>query len=202
MDMIEFLNQKIHLLKELPLVDFEALTRRNFFKMLKAVQFMHKYHIAHRDIKLENTLVNLAKRDLVVSDLGFSTFIPLDDKIVLEGRTGTECYMAPELFTKMANPFKGDIYALGISLYMMSFISKPYSKYGDRYYQFFSKGDYKAILGKNSDLYKKRSPELIALIESLTNVDPSKRPSIEEILANAWVTGSEPSQETLDVIFK
>jgi MAP/microtubule affinity-regulating kinase len=71
--------------------------------------------VAHRDIKLENVLLD-ARGNVKLIDFGFSTCIPNDKKVKLF--CGTPSYMAPEIVSK--TEFCGpptDIWATGVLLY-------------------------------------------------------------------------------------
>ena len=74
--------------------------------------------MTHRDIKLENVLLDRSCRIVKLIDFGFSTCVPNDKKIKLF--CGTPSYMAPEIVMK--EEFRGppaDIWALGVLLYAL-----------------------------------------------------------------------------------
>lgn len=109
--------------------------RRNFaatymicFSAITGLQHLHRLGVAHRDIKVENLLVELKTFQVRYIDFGFSCFE--DAKTVdPSGRCtnqplfeGTPQYMAPELLFKTATAgfltaVQADIWALGCSLF-------------------------------------------------------------------------------------
>ncbi|KAI9155215.1 Serine/threonine-protein kinase PRR1 [Paramyrothecium foliicola] len=110
-----------------------ALLRRVFAELVGAVSYLHERRIVHRDIKLENVLVNLMPSELEnssidwatypypvinLTDLGLSRRIADDEK--LETRCGSEDYAAPEVI--MGQPYDGratDAWSLGVLLYAL-----------------------------------------------------------------------------------
>ncbi|KAM0259738.1 hypothetical protein ACHAQJ_003174 [Trichoderma viride] len=109
------------------------LMRRIFAELVGAVKYLHEQMIVHRDIKLENVLVNLTPNELAdpsvnwstypysviaLADLGLSRRIAEDEK--LETRCGSEDYAAPEVI--MGQPYDGratDAWSLGVLLYAL-----------------------------------------------------------------------------------
>ncbi|GAB0138340.1 hypothetical protein EsDP_00006576 [Epichloe bromicola] len=110
-----------------------ALLRRAFAELIGAVKYLHEKNIVHRDIKLENVLVNLTPLELAdasvdwtkfptsvitLADLGLSRRIADDEK--LETRCGSDDYAAPEVI--MGQPYDGraiDAWSLGVLLYAL-----------------------------------------------------------------------------------
>ena len=89
--------------------------------MLKALNFVHRKPIVHRDLKLSNVLIS-SKKDLSIKvcDFGYAAFFNKDES--LEKRCGTAPYCAPELWDADADfNEKIDIWALGIMTYLMLF---------------------------------------------------------------------------------
>jgi serine/threonine protein kinase len=71
---------------------------KKFMKQcLAGLHYCHTRNIAHRDIKLENLLLQ-GKGILKIIDFGFSTCIPSEKKVKMF--CGTPSYMAPEIVTK------------------------------------------------------------------------------------------------------
>ena len=84
-------------------------------QLINALQYLHSKCIAHRDIKLENVMLD-ERRNVKLIDFGFSTCIPNEQKIKMF--CGTPSYMAPEIIRKIE--FCGpptDIYASGVLLF-------------------------------------------------------------------------------------
>ncbi|KAL2195095.1 kinase-like domain-containing protein [Corynascus similis CBS 632.67] len=109
-----------------------SLIRRIFSELVGAVTYLHAQNIVHRDIKLENVLVNLPPSELspetdwttypysvaTLTDLGLSRRIAPDEK--LETRCGSDDYAAPEVI--MGQPYDGratDAWSLGVLLYAL-----------------------------------------------------------------------------------
>ncbi|EGX51866.1 hypothetical protein AOL_s00043g600 [Orbilia oligospora ATCC 24927] len=106
--------------------------RRIFSELVGAVRYLHLSGIVHRDIKLENVLINFTAEELAQSgdeiiasnrsittltDLGLSRRIDFDEPL-LTTRCGSEDYAAPELL--LGQPYDGrhtDAWALGVLLY-------------------------------------------------------------------------------------
>ncbi|KAK2026533.1 kinase-like protein [Colletotrichum zoysiae] len=120
-----------------------ALLRRMFAELVGAVRYLHERRIVHRDIKLENVLVNLTAPELAdpatdwttyphsvitLTDLGLSRRIADDEK--LETRCGSEDYAAPEVI--MGLPYDGratDAWSLGVLLYALLEARLPFDPY-------------------------------------------------------------------------
>ena len=91
---------------------------------------MHKYNIAHRDIKIENILFDEKNEKIKFIDFSISTIVNSDNKLINEPG-GSMHYQSPEFFnTENTNgyydPFIADIWAIGICLYIFIFGEFPF----------------------------------------------------------------------------
>ena len=76
--------------------------------------------MTHRDVKLENILLDETKTVVKMIDFGFSTCIPHERKVKIF--CGTPSYMAPEIVNKEDYTWYVDVWALGILLFKMCII--------------------------------------------------------------------------------
>lgn len=119
-------------LKEKALDEAEASSL--FRQMATSLKVLHRRGIAHRDVKLNNFLLDATRTKVKISDFGLSIVSYRRSKGILMAKTycGTEPYMAPEILQRDShgvrcyNPFYCDIWALGICLYAMMTRAFPF----------------------------------------------------------------------------
>lgn len=95
----------------------ERICRTLFKSILKAVNHVHMQGLAHRDLKLDNILLD-EEFTVKLADFGFT--IPVNEAGRMNSCQGSEHYMAPELFHLTA--YSGvcvDMFALGVVLYCL-----------------------------------------------------------------------------------
>ena len=101
---------------------FDArLARTYFHKIISGLGACHAANIVHRDMKLENLLLN-DSFDLKLADFGMATVITIDNAMRTT-RCGTDAYMAPELLALPAGQAYDakavDVFAAGCILFIM-----------------------------------------------------------------------------------
>lgn len=179
--------------KKNQLMDEEEL-KPFFAKILKGVQYLHDNKIIHRDIKLDNILLdsNLQPK---ICDFGISSIKEEGKKIMDTG--GTPAYLAPEVIKSEGKVCeKSDVWSLGVLLFLLNFGTVPFKSQDMQ--NLYSK----ILIGhfKFPD-YEEVSFELMDLIKKMLNVDLDKRLSIEEIYKHRWLKGVDPivlDQEELE----
>lgn len=104
------------------------LEKNNIFKQLINIIYeLHQKNIVHRDIKLENFLIQLTNNELVIkiTDLDFSCIANTD----LNFKGGTIQYASCELmnFETFTSWYSSDIWSLNVILYILLFNSFPWN---------------------------------------------------------------------------
>jgi len=159
----------------------EPEAKRLFGQILNGIEHCHSNNVAHRDIKLENLLLD-ENENIKIIDFGFSTCMPVQKRIRIF--CGTPSYMSPEIVTRKeyAGP-PADIWALGVLLYAMLCGTFPFKGSTDKeLYRRISHGLY--------SLPSYLSSASKALISKILTVDPDRRPTVYEILKDAWLLPS------------
>lgn len=145
---------------------------------------MHGKGVVHRDLKLENILVD-DKLNLKVADFGFATFKKIHQ---LKSYKGTKTYMAPEI--KEQKTYDGmqiDIFSTAVILFIIVQGIFPFqeAKKDEFYYSLLVKGDYDTYWSRTGG--KDLSNEFKDLIVKMFSYDPSKRPTVKEIADHPWM---------------
>jgi len=93
-------------------------------QLASAVLHMKERDVAHRDIKLENVMIDPVTLSLKIIDFGFSC----RSVVVCADPMGTPYYMAPEVLKGgRYNPGISDIWSLGVLFYTLLFHQLPFS---------------------------------------------------------------------------
>ena len=153
---------------------------------------MHKCGISHRDIKLENILLD-AEANALLCDLGFSS---IQESGRLHECKGTPGYMAPEMFTEEG--YLGaqvDVFALGVTLFALKMGRPPFqhASMQDEFYATMVNDPTRfwASWHEYSRAHSIRiSDEFQNLIMKMLSHAPDDRPTIDQILAHEWMQGS------------
>ncbi|SMN20220.1 similar to Saccharomyces cerevisiae YPL141C FRK1 Putative protein kinase [Maudiozyma saulgeensis] len=90
-----------------------------FAELISGVIYMHSKGLVHRDLKLENLLLD-SNENLLITDFGFVNEFRRDHEL-MRTSCGSPCYAAPELVvtTKPYMGRKADIWSCGIILFAM-----------------------------------------------------------------------------------
>lgn len=83
---------------------------------------MHSKGYVHRDLKIDNILMDFPTKQIKIIDFGFSQRVQEDEKLTIY--CGTPHYMDPDIVRKQPyNGFAADVWACGIILYII-FVGK------------------------------------------------------------------------------
>ena len=156
----------------------EKICQMLFKEIIIGLQYIHKKNIVHRDIKLDNILIDL-NNTIKICDFGVSRKVTKG--VLMYERCGTPAYIAPEIFIKDGyEGFECDIWSAGVTLYYMLSGTQPFK---GRNIQELEKN----ILAGEFEKIEDVSDEANDLILGMLQVDPIKRLNCEEILKHPWL---------------
>jgi NIMA (never in mitosis gene a)-related kinase len=166
------LYQKICQLRKMHLFMEESDVWRIFIQMVKGLKCLHDLKILHRDLKSANIFL-FNDGSAKIGDCNVS-------KVVRKGfgytQTGTPYYASPEVWSDDPYDSKSDIWSLGCITYEMLNLHPPFRADNmDNLYK-------KVIHGQYGRINKKYSNDIVEIIISLLRVNPSERPTCDQIL--------------------
>ncbi len=164
----------------------EPTVKELFGQIITALEYCHSLGIAHRDIKLDNIMIN--DRTIKLIDFGFCDLdLPGQGIGHLSSEwLGSSNYAPPEILNKTPyNGFKVDIWCSGVVLYTLLYKEFPFL------IQDFIQGKYIPIVWPDhlnrKKKYLRTSDEVKDLIMKMLNNDPNDRLSITDIKRHSWM---------------
>ena len=176
----------------------EKISKFLFKQIILGLQHIHSHNIVHRDVKLENILIDL-NNTIKICDFGIGRVLSNPDDLLYD-QCGTPMYMAPEiLFSTQDKGYKGfpvDIWSAGIALYIMLSGTLPFSvkkedSLNDNKNKKKNWALKQAIMYSQPKKIEKISDKAKDLLHGLLNKDPNKRLTIDEILNHPWLKEDE-----------
>lgn len=158
----------------------EKQARRYFAQLVSAVSYCHSQFISHRDLKLENIMIDTREDAVKLIDFGLSARMHHDGR---KHNTwcGSPLYAPPEICVHdtYTSP-QVDIWSMGIILYAMLSGHLPFGGKDD------------GEIANSVYRCKYRIPESIpplakSLIKSILRKDPQDRATLEQIRAHLWL---------------
>ena len=148
-------------------------------QIISGIEYLHDIGIAHRDLKLENILLNRDK-NIKIIDFGLSNKYNKENGELLQSSCGSPCYAAPEMIKGIQyHGLDTDIWSSGILLYLMLCKSFPFNdKNNSKLYQ--------KILSGKFNLPNYLSNEAKDLLSKLLKVNPIERIKLDEIKKHPW----------------
>lgn len=165
------------------------MVQRIFAQLVGAVSYVHSKSCVHRDLKLENILLD-KNQNVKLVDFGFTREYE-GKSSYLQTWCGTVCYSAPEMLKgeKYAGE-KVDIWSLGIILYALLCGELPFDEDDEN--------DTKMRILKEEPVYPETMPKPAKeLINLMLSKRPLLRPSLSDILTAPWLAEYAPQQQAI-----
>ena len=163
--------------------------QKTFTQLVGAVCYVHQQSCVHRDLKLENILLD-KNENVKLCDFGFTREYEGKSNY-LQTFCGTICYSAPEMLKgeKYAGE-KVDVWSLGVILYALLCGELPFDDDDDTVTR-------QKILSEEP-VYPDHLPaDALSLLKALLSKRPFRRPSLPEILAHPFLAEHAPQQQEI-----
>ncbi|KAJ0040256.1 hypothetical protein Pint_27524 [Pistacia integerrima] len=171
----------------------EDEARYFFQQLISGVHFCHSMQICHRDLKLENTLLDgSAAPRLKICDFGYSKSSLLHSRP--KSTVGTPAYIAPEVLSRREYDGKlADVWSCGVTLYVMLVGAYPFEDQEDP--KNFRKTIQRimAVQYKIPD-YVHISQDCRHLLSRIFVANPARRITIKEIKSHPWFLKNLPRE--------
>jgi serine/threonine-protein kinase NIM1 len=160
----------------------EQEARPIFKQVIDAVMACHKEDIIHRDIKLDNILLNEEMTLIKLCDFGVSRIAKFGFKI--NEQCGTPAYLAPEIIVNEGyEPFFVDAWSMGILLYALLSATVPFkAKTIPELHKIILRGKY--------EFPNYFSEEVKSFISEMLNPIPNLRIKLKDMKNNLWFATS------------
>ncbi|KAJ7468603.1 kinase-like domain-containing protein [Mycena latifolia] len=159
-----------------------------FSQLISGVWYIHQKKIVHRDLKLENLLLD-RHRNVIITDFSWANRFKHRADSLMKTFCGSPCYAAPELVISKG-PYVGsavDIWSCGVILYAMlagylPFDDDPANPNGDDINRL-----YKYIVNTPLSFPEHISDEARDLLKMMLVPDPRKRASLANVMRHPWL---------------
>lgn len=163
--------------------------------LLRATAFLHSNYVTHRDLKLENLLLENAENpgSLKLCDFGLSTRFKRGEK--LQKSLGTIDYVAPEVLDGEYNE-KCDLWSVGVICFeLLTGVSPFHAPTIDETMGKIFDG----ILIFEDAIWQRFSPHAITFIKSLVKENVDARLSADQALDHKWLADAPELHSTDNV---
>ena len=156
----------------------ETVSKIIFKQLIEGLKYIHKKKIVHRDIKLDNILIDLTNT-IKICDFGVSRKISKDE--IMHEHCGTPAYIAPEIFENNGyTGFQCDIWSAGVTLYYILGGIQPFRASSIKDLE-------KKVIAGDFEPIEEVSEEANNLIKLMLKTDPKKRINEDKILNHPWL---------------
>ncbi|GBG79352.1 hypothetical protein CBR_g29500 [Chara braunii] len=161
----------------------ESEARRFLVQIVRGLEHCHSRMVVHRDIKLENLLLD-SEKNMKIIDFGLSAILTAGKK--LRVHCGSPSYAAPEIVArKLYDGPPVDVWSLGVVLFAMISGYLPFYAGSSKedLCQKIINGSYRA-----PDWISNESRDLLA---GMLTTDPAQRLTLTQVNQHSWVRGTK-----------
>ena len=160
-----------------------------FKQLLSGLAYLHSHNIVHRDLKLENILIQEIEKSKTTGEdlfnikiIDFGTARIFDNKTKPQSIVGSSYYIAPEVLNQKYGK-ECDLWSVGVILYMFVVGHAPFDGCDD---EEITGNIQKGIYKKDDKRWKKASKDVKDLIQKLLIYSPKKRLTALQALKHPW----------------
>ncbi|GCC29451.1 hypothetical protein chiPu_0007893 [Chiloscyllium punctatum] len=175
----------------------EREVRKYTRQILSAVEHLHRHTIVHRDLKIENFLLD-ENNNIKIVDFGLSNTLKNDSQELLNTQCGSPAYAAPELLAHQKYGPKVDVWSIGVSMFAMLTGTLPFTVEPFNIKQLHQK----MVNGEISSIPPEISSGAVHFMLSLLEPDPTKRPTVREAMEEKWLNEGFIRRPLQSVVYK
>ncbi|KAJ8409689.1 hypothetical protein AAFF_G00217480 [Aldrovandia affinis] len=177
----------------------EREVRKYTRQILSAVEHLHRHGIVHRDLKIENFLLD-EFNNIKIVDFGLSNTLKAEAlaQELLHTQCGSPAYAAPELLAHKKYGPKVDVWSVGVSMFAMLTGTLPFTVEPFNIKQLHQK----MVNGEISNIPADISKVAAQFVLSLLEPDPTKRPSVKTAMDEKWLNEGYVKKPLNSVFYK
>ncbi|XP_057986998.1 serine/threonine-protein kinase SAPK1-like isoform X2 [Hevea brasiliensis] len=164
-----------------------------FQQLISGVSYCHSMQVCHRDLKLENTLLDASAAPRVkICDFGYSKSAVFHSQP--KSTVGTPAYVAPEILSRKEYDGKvADVWSCGVTLYVMLVGAYPFEDPDDP-------KNFRKTIGRILSVHSaipdhvQVSIDCRHLLSRIFVANPEKRITIPEIKNHPWFLKNLPME--------
>ena len=153
-------------------------------QLVSAISYWHSNNIVHRDIKLDNIIID---DNLKITLIDFGLSKNFSKSKIMKSTTGSPLFMAPEVLHKKYSN-KCDVWSIGVVMYVLLSKRLPFS--GECPADILSQSKVWDLAFEKS-FWKSISSEAKDLISNMIKFDDKERFTCEQILKHEWFESSK-----------
>ncbi|MFT7818490.1 hormonally up-regulated neu tumor-associated kinase [Arapaima gigas] len=161
-------------------------------QLVMAVEHLHRAGVVHRDLKIENLLLD-ENNNIKLIDFGLSNCAGiLGYSDPFSTQCGSPAYAAPELLSRKKYGPKVDVWSIGVNMYAMLTGTLPFTVE-----PFNLRALHQKMVDKEMNpLPPELSSAAVNLLKNLLEPDPNKRPNIHQVMSDSWLQLGNPQTGT------